>query len=100
MLAALLERLEHSKVAVGAAQYRSVVAHLAAELTDAQSDPALAMLLDNFPAAAELYENQHYGQAGLCRSPLESATRAELEAQRALARARRPAGTPARHDKA
>ena len=100
MLASLLERVEHSKVPVGAAQYRSIVAHLTAELAEAQSDSALASLLDNFPATAELYENLHFAQAGLCRSPLESATRAELEAQLALARARRPAGTSARHDKA
>ena len=100
MLASLLERLEHSKVPIGAAQYRSIVAHLAAELAEAQSGPALATLLDNFPATAELYENLHYGQAGLCRSPLDAATRAELEAQRALERARRPAGTSARHDQA
>ena len=43
------------------------------------------------PAAA-LYENLHYGDAGLCRSPLDAAMRAELLASQAIAAARtRPA---------
>ena len=42
--------------------------------------------------AAALYENLHYGDAGLCRSPLDAAMRAELLASQAIAAARtRPA---------
>ena len=89
MLATLLERLERSTVPIGAEQYRSVVSHLAAELGEVAAERDLPRLLDGFPATAELYENLHYAQAGLCRSQLEAATRAELEAQRAIGRARK-----------
>ncbi len=88
MLASLLERIEHSTVPVGAAQYRSIVSHLRAELADVTAGNELALLLERFPATAELYENLHYEQAGLCRSDLETATRAELAARRAIAQAR------------
>ncbi len=90
MLATLLERLERSHVPIGAEQYRSVVSHLAAELEEVAAERDLSRLLDGFPATAELYENLHYAQAGLCRSQLEAATQAELEAQRAIAHARKP----------
>ena len=90
MLASLLERLEHSAVPVGPDQYRSIVSHLRAELADVSGDGDLSLLLARFPATAELYENLHYEHAGLCRSELEAATRAELAAQRAIAQARRP----------
>ncbi len=89
MLASLLERLERSTVAVGPEQYRSIVSHLRAELSEIASEHELSALLDRFPATAELYENLHYEVAGLCRSDLDAATRAELAAQRAIAQARR-----------
>jgi hypothetical protein len=90
-LAALLERLEHSAVAVGAEQYRSVVSHLADELAVVEPDVRLRALLDTHPATAELYENLNYRHAGLCRSPLDMALSAELGARDAIARAmRRP----------
>ncbi|RYF77018.1 MAG: hypothetical protein EOO22_00140 [Comamonadaceae bacterium] len=91
-LAQLLERLEHSAVPVGADQYRSVVTHLVDEFAQVeQSAPAdgLARLLDAFPAASELYENLHYGQAGLCRTALDTQLAAELRAKEVIARARR-----------
>ena len=88
-LASLLERLEHSTVPVGAAQYRSIVGHLSCELGQVSGERDLTVLLDRFPATAELYENLHYDQAGLCRSDLEAATRAELATQRVIAQARR-----------
>ena len=53
-------------------------------------------LLADSPAAAALYENLHYGEAGLCRTPLDAAMRAELQARQAIAAARAAAapGTP------
>lgn len=98
-LAQLLERLERSTVAVGAEQYRSVVLHLVNEFADIPSDSALSALLDAHPAAAELYENLHYQHAGLCRSPLEFSSAAELQAKQAIARAMRPAQPSDAHGK-
>ena len=89
-LAELLERLEHSAVPVAADQYRSVVMHLVHEFNDVTPDPALGVLLDTHPAAAELYENLNYQHAGLCRSGLDMALGAELKAREAIARAMRP----------
>ena len=89
VLAALLERLENSKVPVGAEQYRSVVLHLVDEFNDV-SDQGLGALLDAHPAAAQVYENVNYAYAGLCRSPLESSLSAEALARTAIERAMRP----------
>ena len=89
VLAALLERLENSKVPVGAEQYRSVVLHLVNEFNEV-SDQGLAAVLDAHPAAAQVYENVNYAQAGLCRSSLESSLAAELQAKTAIERAMRP----------
>ena len=46
-------------------------------------------VLDAHPAASQVYENLHYGHAGLCRSPLEWALGAELRAREAIERAAR-----------
>lgn len=100
MLAQLLERLECSSVPVGAEQYRSVVAHLGAELAEAPADAELSHLLDSFPATAQVYENMNYRHAGLCRSPLDMATRAELLAQQAIEQARRIVRPEPRDDEA
>ena len=89
LLAALLGRLEASAVAVSAAQYREVVARLTQALADADAHPGLQAVLDAHPAAAELYENLHYGHAGLCRSPLDAALSAEMRAVKAIESARR-----------
>lgn len=86
-LARLLERLENSKVAVGADQYRSVVSHLSDELGKVEADASLQALLDAHPAAAELYENINYQHAGLCRSPLEASMSSELRAKETIRRA-------------
>jgi len=86
-LAQLLERLEHSAVPVGADQYRSVVMHLVNEFADVAPGAALGRLLDNYPAAAQVYENLQYQHAGLCRSALDAAMAAELRAKEAIARA-------------
>ena len=90
-LAQLLERLEGegSVQAIGATQYRSVALHLVEELGRVESDDALDVVLRTFPSAAELYENLHYDQAGLCRSSLELSLNTEMQARAAIARAAR-----------
>ena len=90
VLARLLERLDASRQPVDAHQYQGVAARLAALLSDPEVD--WQPLLADSPAAAALYENLHYGDAGLCRSPLDAAMRAELLASQAIAAGRtRPA---------
>ena len=79
VLAQLLERLDASRTPVDAHQYRTVVARLSDMLADPDVD--WQPLLDESPVAAALYENLHYADAGLCRSPLEAATRAEVAAR-------------------
>ena len=91
VLAELLERLEHSRVPVDGGQYRTVVAHLVDELGVVEPGTALRALLDNHPAAAELYENINYQHAGLCRSELNAALAAEQQAKNAIVRAMRKA---------
>lgn len=93
-LARLLQRLEMSRVPVGADQYRSVVDRLSAALQETPADDALSAVLRAYPAAAELYENLNYQVAGLCRSPLDASLRAEIEARELIAKVRdRPAPT-------
>jgi len=91
MLAQLLERLERSTGPVGADQYRSVVLHLVDEFKDLPADGAFSALLDEYPAAAELYENVNYRHAGLCRSPLDFALGAEIRAKEVIDRVMRRA---------
>ena len=88
-LAALLERLENSAVAVGADQYRSVVTHLVHELGAVEPDAALKSLLDAHPATAQVYENLNYQHAGLCRSSLDFSLAAEVQAKAVIERVRR-----------
>jgi len=90
VLAALLERLERSKVPVDAQQYQSVVRRLSDTLDQCEPGAALDALLSEFPAASQLYENMQYEHAGLCRSPLDPALAAELQARIWLERARAP----------
>ena len=87
-LAHLLDVLDHHPRGADAAQYRAVAVSLAHELTRLDQD-TLALLLKSSPAAAELYENLHYDHAGLCRSDLDAAMQAELQAKEALGRAAR-----------
>lgn len=86
-MAHLLERLEHSSVPVSADQYRRVAAYLANNLAAVEHDETVDRLLAVFPAMSELYENQFYKHAGLCRSPLDVSLAAEAEAKAALTRA-------------
>ncbi|MCW5628198.1 MAG: hypothetical protein KIT47_05010 [Rhodoferax sp.] len=87
VLAALLERLERSSTAVDAQQYRSVVRRLADTLGQAEPGAALDAVLAEFPAASQLYENLQYEHAGLCRSPLDPALAAEMQARQWISQA-------------
>ncbi|CAN5272388.1 hypothetical protein BH11PSE10_BH11PSE10_18880 [soil metagenome] len=82
----LLERLERQPRGAAPAQYRDVALKVQGLLGEAEPGPALEALLAALPATAELYENLHYAHAGLCRSPLEAALNAELEAKAAMPR--------------
>lgn len=86
-LAGLLERLETNVKAGSADQYQSVVRHLIAELGRLDGDETIDMILGMFPATSVVYENLRYGQAGLCRTPLELSLNSELEARAAIDRA-------------
>ena len=61
---------------------------LGALLDAAEPGPALNALLDAHPAAAELYENLHYAQAGLCRHALGASLGSEIAAVDLIRRAR------------
>ena len=93
VLAQLLERLDASRIPVDAHQYRTVVMGLAQMLADDSVD--WQPLLAESPAAAAVYENLHYAEAGLCRSDLDAAMRAEVAARGAIEAARRKPGTAA-----
>ena len=91
MLAAtamLLEKLERLPRSASARQYLGLIGQIHRLLDDAEGDPALESLLERLPALAELHENRHYEQAGLCRAPLDDAIEAEQEARALLERAR------------
>ena len=79
LLAQLLERLEASRQPFDPAQYRLVASRLGELLADTSIE--WSPLLAQSRAASALYENLHYAEAGLCRSPLEAATRAEVAAR-------------------
>ena len=91
-LAELLQRVESAAVAIGATQYRQLVLHLGQLLDDLPPGPGLQQLLQSFPAAAMVYENRHYGQAGLCRAPLEQSLNSELAARQLIDKARAQRG--------
>lgn len=86
--AMLLEKLERLPRSASADQYRSLVGQVHRLLDDAEGDPALESLLNRLPALAELHENRHYAQAGLCRAPLEAAVQAEKQAHALIERMR------------
>ncbi len=88
--AMLLERLERVPRHASATQYLALVRQLVQLLGDADGDPALPALLERLPALAELHENRHYAEAGLCRAPLDAAVKAEQAAQALLVRLRQP----------
>lgn len=87
-LAALLERLDQQPMSASADQYRLVARQIAVLLERAEPGAMLDAVLAAAPATAEIYENRHYGVAGLCRSALEPALNAEMAATAAIAKAR------------
>ncbi len=87
-LAELLQRVDASTQVIGAAQYQKLVRHLGVMLDLLAREPALATLLDTFPSAAMVYENQRYALAGLCRAPLTQSLDSELQARGVISRAR------------
>ena len=87
-LAYALERVERGFSSVSPLQYQQLTARLGEALRTAGPGVSLQPLLDAFPATAELYENVNYERAGLCRSPLQASSDAEVMARTVLARAR------------
>ena len=87
-MAMLLEKLERLPRSASPAQYQGVVTQLHRLLDEAEGEPALKALLDGLPALAELHENRHYAEAGLCRSPLDAAVQAERQAREVIDRLR------------
>ncbi len=83
-LAELLQRVEGTPASIGASQYRALVLHLDALLAQLAPGADLQRLLDTFPAAALVYENRHYAQAGLCRAPLDQSLNSELAAREVI----------------
>ena len=90
-MAGLLERLDRQPRGASADQYRGVVHQIQQLLSQAEPGTEFDALLRLAPATAEVYENMCYDRAGLCRSPLEPALNAELEAARVIAIAGRSA---------
>jgi hypothetical protein len=83
----LLERLDRLPRQASPAQYREVVRRTETLLAQAEPGRALDELLGAMPALGELWENQQYARAGLCRAPLDEAVEAEIEARQAIAQA-------------
>jgi hypothetical protein len=88
-LAAVLEHFDSGRLPFNADQYRAVAHQLGAAMKRDIDPTALAAVLDAHPAAAALYENQHYDRAGLARSPIDQSVAAERFAAQVIARAAR-----------
>ena len=84
--AMLLERLEQMPRSASATQYRGLVAQVSRLLDEAAGEPSLPALLDGLPALAELHENRHYVEAGLCRRPLQASIASERGMREVLKR--------------
>ena len=82
--AMLLERLERLPRTASAAQYQRLVHQLVGLLDEADDDPMLPTLLNGLPALAELHENRHYAEAGLCRAPLDALVQSEWQTRELL----------------
>jgi hypothetical protein len=89
-MASLLQRLDVTPRGASAGQYRDVAMQVQRLLDETEPGAGLDAVLSTFPAAAEVYENQNYQHAGLCRSALEPALNAELAATALLTRIARP----------
>jgi hypothetical protein len=91
-LISVFEMLDASAECVDADQFKLVAERLAEALRVAGASSAVRQLVRTSPAAAEIYENLQYEQAGLCLAPLDLATAYELKARQVIERAR---GEPA-----
>lgn len=88
-LSTVLELFDGGKLAFSPTQYRALARQLSAALQRHEGDAqALQSVLAAHPAAAALYENQHYGVAGLARAPIDAAVASERQATELLARLR------------
>ena len=83
-LARLLERVEARPLAVGAGQYRALVAQIKAAIAEPLPAAPLAAILKAHPATGEIYENMNYEISGLSRSPLERSVATEMLATQLL----------------
>lgn len=98
VLAGLLERVERATGRIDPDAHRTVVERLSRALAAPELPAdALDAVLGAHPAAAQLYENLNYAQAGLLRSPLDAAVAAERQARELFARLARvkPSSSPA-----
>jgi hypothetical protein len=92
LLARYLEEMDANRQTFDAGQYLEVARRLSGLL--ASRDIDWTPLLTHSPAAATLYENLHYAKAGLCRSDLDAALRAEIPTLQIIKAARRRQPTP------
>ena len=94
-LARLLQRIENSTRPVDPDAYRLLVRRLQAALAEDLPEAGRRAALEAFPAAAEIYENLHYAQAGLALAPIDRSVATEMRATELLARLARAARGPA-----
>jgi hypothetical protein len=94
-LARLLQRIENSTRPVDPDAYRLLVRRLQAALAEDLPEAGRRAVLEAFPAAAEIYENLHYAQAGLALAPIDRSVATEMRTTELLARIARDARGPA-----
>lgn len=97
-LAHMLDRLDASATPADPLQYRLLASRTRQLLSDlshqAGAQEPLQALLRQSPALVALYENLHYAEAGLCRSPLAQAVAAEVAMRQCLQRWTRSPAAP------
>ena len=84
LLCGTLQHLESSHHPIDPRQYRLVVGRLSKLLSELTVDAQVRALLCTYPAAAELFENINYAEAGLCLHDLSQSSRAERAARQAI----------------
>lgn len=88
--ALLLEKLDRvPRSSASPAQYQGLVRQLTVLLDEAEGEDALQALIEGLPSLAEVYENRHFAEAGLCHAPLDDMVRAERDTTELLTRLRR-----------
>jgi hypothetical protein len=83
-LAELLECVENGTAHASADGYRLLVQRLQVGLSQDFPADVLLSLLDEYPAASQVFENMHYEHNGLSRSPLDRSVSSELMARQIL----------------